>query len=639
MSFLPCNTLTTGSIRTKVWICVLIALSGYFIATLSSFYSNSRQAVRLAQLQEVGFPLALLSDEVHRTFKSQTEKYENAFLTGEAEQAILANRLSSHIIEILEEMEKLTDPDSFYREERQLISALKKDYNEFYAMASEAYMRTQTLETSIELQKKVQKLGSGQIRLLSEFNNLASKLGNEVEKSIQRERRYAQTNTLFLGCLFVIVLISATLISRKFANCLIIHPLSTIQTMVTRFSLNQEICEPSKGDNHDEINTLATSFWEMTQSLKKTMVSRDYVDNIIKNMSGCLFVIQPDLTLSKVNKTTQILLGLPEEKLLGLSITSLVDQETAALFQEQGISPLLAGADVVNLEISLSGRQQRKIPVLFSGSVLFDQDNQVSAMVCVANDITERKKAEKNLRKIEIERALAKTASLAAIGELTSSLAHEMRNPLSSIKMNINTIRRQFGQNDATFQELAGIAAEQSGRLETMLNDLLGYGRPLQLNFSATTFQALLDHTLAAIAKENEEKGISLNIYNELKKTTLIVDEELMIRALSNLMLNAIQWSPKGSEVTVSCKLHAITASHHQARIEVIDQGPGLNKAKMDRLFQPFMTTRVGGTGLGLANVRKIVEYHGGSVAACNHPHGGAHFTITFPTAPSGGDT
>ncbi len=626
--------LATGSIRTKVWTCVFIALAGYFIATLSSFYFNSRQATRLAQLQKVGFPLALLSDEVHRTFKSQTEQYENAFLTGEVEQAIQANRLSARILEILEEMKKLTEHTSLYKEESQLIITLKNDYTTFYTLASEAYMRTQSLETSIELQKKVQQLGSSQIRILAAFNNLASLLGDEVERNIQQEQKYAQTNTLFLGFLFVIVLVIATLISRRFANFLLIDPLAQIQSMVTSFALNQEVNEPSMGSVNDEIHTLGTSFWEMTQVLEQTMVSRDFVDNIIKNMSGSLFVFLPDLTLTKVNKTTQILLGQSEETLLGCSMTSLVKEEMLPLFQEKGIQPLLAGEDVVNLEIYLRSEKRGKIPILFSGSVLYDQDNRISALICVANDITERKKVEKTLRKIEIERALAKTASLAAIGELTSSLAHEMRNPLSSIKMNISTIRQQFKLTDPAFQELAAIAAEQSGRLETMLNDLLGYGRPLQLHFKAITFQDLLRDTLTAIAKEKKDKAIALHITDDSTSTNFQVDEELMIRALSNLLLNAIQWSPQGGEVSVSCRLDAITPSQQQARIEIRDHGPGLNEAKMDRLFQPFMTTREGGTGLGLANVRKIIEYHGGSVEASNHPDGGAHFTITFPISP-----
>ena len=106
------------------------------------------------------------------------------------------------------------------------------------------------------------------------------------------------------------------------------------------------------------------------------------------------------------------------------------------------------------------------------------------------------------------------------------------------------------------------------------------------------------------------------------------------VRALSNLLLNAIQWSEADSKVEISCLPHNMTPSLQQIRIEVRDHGPGVNQAKMGRLFQPFMTTRPGGTGLGLANVRKIVEYHGGSVTGSNHPDGGAHFTMTIPCSP-----
>ncbi|MBU3937436.1 MAG: hypothetical protein KKD53_07870, partial [Proteobacteria bacterium] len=138
----------TGSVRTKVWICVLIALAGYFVATLSSFYSNSRQADRLAALQTIHFPLARLSDETVNTFKNQISKYENAFLTGETEQAIEGNHLSTTILQLLEQMKKVAAQNTYFSPEASLIEELQSQYNEFYRLAPEVYLRTQSIETS-----------------------------------------------------------------------------------------------------------------------------------------------------------------------------------------------------------------------------------------------------------------------------------------------------------------------------------------------------------------------------------------------------------------------------------------------------------------------------------------------------------
>jgi signal transduction histidine kinase len=111
----------------------------------------------------------------------------------------------------------------------------------------------------------------------------------------------------------------------------------------------------------------------------------------------------------------------------------------------------------------------------------------------------------------------------------------------------------------------------------------------------------------------------------------LEVDVELFTRAFSNLMLNAIQWSPQGGTVQVTARRSRQTDQEQQIIIQVRDNGPGINPEKIGRLFQPFFTTRQGGTGLGLANVRKIIEYHNGTIIGENSPTGGAVFTISLP--------
>lgn len=611
---------------------MLIALAGYFIATLSSFYSNSKQAMRLAHLQNIQFPLALHSDATMNAFKTQIEKYEDAFLTGEVEQAIQGNRLSGVILEHIDQMKEIVGQDPVFSPEDALIDAVRLRYLEFSQLASEVYLQTQLIETSIALQKKVQSLGSMQSRLFTDIHNLSQHLAHTVEQGIQEERRHAQANTIFLGALFVLVLVSATLISRWFANHQLIIPLSRIQQMVTLFGQNKEIAQPASGNENDEISTLATSFWSMTEQLKQTMVSKDYVDNIIKHMSGCLMVLSPELTLLKVNDNTEKLLGLREENLLGRPITDFVCPDTRQTMTEKGLWVLLDGRDIINLEICLISSSGTKIPVLFSGSVMFDADRTVAAVICVATDITERKKGEEMRRKIEIERALARTASLAAIGELTSSIAHEMRNPLSSIKMNMQAIRQKLAAEDPSFAELAEITCQQSLRLETMLNDLLNYGKPLKLNIRRSSFTALMQETLISVAREKKDKGAVVEINNNLgEKLALPVDVELFTRAFSNLVLNAIQWSPQGGTVQVMANFSPTKDTPRQIILEVRDNGPGISNSKIKRLFQPFFTTREGGTGLGLANVRKIIEYHGGTVRAANNPGGGALFTITLP--------
>lgn len=228
------------------------------------------------------------------------------------------------------------------------------------------------------------------------------------------------------------------------------------------------------------------------------------------------------------------------------------------------------------------------------------------------------------------QRELLRTATLASIGELSSSIVHEMRNPLSSIKMNLQSLKREV-ENDPSNRELAGIADAQVRRLERMLDDLLQFGRPIDVAPAPVSFGDLMSSVTAVVAEQARAKQVAIKQQDELLKAKLNVDPEQMCRALTNLVVNAIQAAPAGGTVTVRARKDALWG--HSASIEVTDSGTGLSDEAKERVFSPFFTTKESGTGLGLANVKKIVELHGGTVTAANANGGGAVFSIKLPLA------
>ncbi len=227
----------------------------------------------------------------------------------------------------------------------------------------------------------------------------------------------------------------------------------------------------------------------------------------------------------------------------------------------------------------------------------------------------------------EKQRELVKTATLASVGELSSSVVHEMRNPLSSIKMNLQALRRHV-EKDAMYKELADIAAQQVQRVESMLDELLKYGRPVEMRPEPTSFSELAESTLAVVRDTAKAKQVTIDVNDGLNGHCVDADSELMCRALTNLVLNAIQAAPVGGHVLLTGRPGP---NPHEVALEVRDWGPGLPNEMEDRLFKPFFTTKPNGTGLGLANVKKIVQLHDGSVTARNRPEGGASFTIVLP--------
>jgi len=225
-------------------------------------------------------------------------------------------------------------------------------------------------------------------------------------------------------------------------------------------------------------------------------------------------------------------------------------------------------------------------------------------------------------------RKILHSASLAAVGELSSSIVHEMRNPLSSIKMNIQALKCKVA-DDPPFSELAEIAYQQSERLESMLSDLLSYSKPLSLKLAPIEINTLMTTLKDLVRKNLEEKSVSFKIINHLKIHAFTADMEQIIRALTNLVINAIYAVPSKGNITISIR----ESQEHTDWIEFVvkDNGTGIPEQYLKNIFQPFITSKPEGTGLGLSNVKKIAEYHYGKVSAANLAEGGAVFILALP--------
>ncbi len=223
---------------------------------------------------------------------------------------------------------------------------------------------------------------------------------------------------------------------------------------------------------------------------------------------------------------------------------------------------------------------------------------------------------------------MVRVSSLAAVGEMSSSIVHEIRNPLSSVKLNFQALHNKFKKN-SDYSDLAETSLKQLSRIDKMLSDLLNYGKPIDLKPSSLIFGNFLKEVLEIVRGAMEEKKIKVEIQDGLNNKPLIADPEQIRRALTNLLTNAIQASPLEGKIIISADISP--KEPDKIIISIRDNGPGIPDHIKEKLFRPFFTTRKDGTGLGLANVKKIVDFHGGNVTAENGEEKGAIFTIVLP--------
>jgi len=229
----------------------------------------------------------------------------------------------------------------------------------------------------------------------------------------------------------------------------------------------------------------------------------------------------------------------------------------------------------------------------------------------------------------EAQDKLVRRETLAAIGELSSSVVHEMRNPLSSVKMSLQLIQRQL-KDTPKLSEHVRIGLEQALRLERMLSELLQYGRPAQLELRRQPARAVFDEAVTLARQTVGEEGCELEIAVQDGDRPIEADAPKLSSALANLLCNAAQAQPKDKAVHFSLATAELRGRPAVA-FTVEDLGVGISAENMAELFRPFFSTREKGTGLGLANAKKVVEAHRGTINVHSTVGAGSTFRVILP--------
>jgi signal transduction histidine kinase len=222
------------------------------------------------------------------------------------------------------------------------------------------------------------------------------------------------------------------------------------------------------------------------------------------------------------------------------------------------------------------------------------------------------------------EEAVRRSDRLAALGQLSAGLAHELRNPLGTIKASAEMLSRNVAAENEVAREVAGFITSEVDRTNSLVTRFLQFARPLALRLDKADLAHTLDRAIAAVEREAPEIAIYRNYAPEIPPFPF--DAELMERVFFNLVLNAAQATAPGGAVTVKTR-----AAGGTAEVSVIDRGAGIDAKHLDGIFNPFFTTKPQGVGLGLAIVSKIVDEHGGKIAVESEPGKGSIFRVLLP--------
>ena len=253
------------------------------------------------------------------------------------------------------------------------------------------------------------------------------------------------------------------------------------------------------------------------------------------------------------------------------------------------------------------------------------------------NQVTERLQHSHETLTAEVQRlqrqlasantALQRSKRLAALGEMAAGIAHEVRNPLASIHLYARMLESDLAARPEQADIARRISAAVRG-LDAIVNDVLAFSREMRLRTAAGSAAIALDRAVDVVRPMIDAAGVRVVMQVD-GEIDFEHDAELLNQALVNLVRNAVQAMEYGGVLTL-----VATQDETAVQLVVKDTGPGIKDEAVDRIFNPFFTTRATGTGLGLAIVHRIIDAHGGSIAVHNDPrNGGAVFTLSLPKA------
>ncbi len=350
----------------------------------------------------------------------------------------------------------------------------------------------------------------------------------------------------------------------------------------------------------------------------RTSLSRiqAFSDHVVQNMPTGLVAIDGKNRIASFNRTASAMLGVSAEEAMGRAASEILPMELDALAS----APPEDGR-VMEREIECTLEGGRSVPIEASVSSLKSPEGESTGRLLMFRDMTEVRALKK-----EVER----TRRLAAVGRLAAGVAHEIRNPLSSIKGFATYFKERHGHVKED-SYIAGIMIEEVDRLNRVIGQLLEFARPMALHRKPVQPGVIIRHALKMVEARAADQGVTTETRLHPETGPIPMDADRMTQVFLNLFLNGLEAMPGGGTLSVTVD---VDDTGQYGRFMVRDTGKGIAPDDLTHIFDPYFTTKPSGTGLGLAVVHKIVESHGGEVRVESEEGKGTAFTVLLPLDP-----
>jgi PAS domain S-box-containing protein len=458
---------------------------------------------------------------------------------------------------------------------------------------------------------------------------------HRMEAQISRTRWELGLLTLVTS---LVAACAAALVARRISRP--VQRLAEGAVAIARGDLNQRI-EPA---TDDEIGRLAAAFNHMAAELARQRTAlenanaelrrgledladlKGYTDNILASLPSGIVTVDLEGRVVTLNPAAELMTGYFAGEVAGRYCTEVFAHtpELAELLMETLANHVAA----VDVSLTLRRRDGRGLPVELGVSPLRGSEGKELGVIAIVRDLTPVRQLEDRLRRSD---------RLAAVGELAAGLAHKIKNPLTPLLTFSRRLTRKF--DDADFREkFQTVVPRELERINGIVEGLLALARPARLAFKPVRLPALLERAVELYGARIETQRVEVQRQYGRDLPTIWADPEALYQALVDLVTNALDAMPNGGRLVLRAGWShggdALPGRARRVAVEIEDSGVGIASHDVDRIFDPFFSTKEGGTGLGLALTHRIVEDHGGSIDVRSTPGAGTTFRLLLPLMP-----
>lgn len=359
---------------------------------------------------------------------------------------------------------------------------------------------------------------------------------------------------------------------------------------------------------YDKNNTISYSF-DQSVIGKKDAGGKGYQDALSGNSTSKLF---------QRGNWVEIFLGFPQDSKL---ITF------APLRAEQPLSRI-SGPVLGVVEIVQDLTEDYKAIFSFQTRIISTCAVVMGVLFLVLLFVVKRGEAiieKRALERIRLKEKLSRAEHLSSLGEMMAGISHEIRNPLGIIRSSSELLKKKMAGYDPS-NLIPDIIIKESSRLNDIITDFLNFAKPKIPNMTLCKIDDIIEKNITFLASQIKEKGYTIDKHYDNNLPEITADSDMLYQAFLNILINAMQAMPQGGKINVQ-----ICSSDNAVKIFFEDQGEGIAEDILGKIWDPFFTTKIKGTGLGLGIVKNIIESHGGSVQIINRSVSGARVTVRIP--------